>query len=93
MITAFIRIEGRPLGVIANNPMHLGGAIDAELFFVADNANGDDRDLRIPLCSIAPSGELPFITADELGSMTFDIGISTKDTSTPQIIIAGQDVA
>lgn len=30
MITAFIRIEGRPLGVIANNPRHLGGAIDAD---------------------------------------------------------------
>jgi acetyl/propionyl-CoA carboxylase alpha subunit/acetyl-CoA carboxylase carboxyltransferase component len=30
MITAFIRIEGRPLGVIANNPLHLGGAIDAD---------------------------------------------------------------
>ncbi|MDQ8727444.1 carboxyl transferase domain-containing protein [Bradyrhizobium sp. LHD-71] len=30
MITALIRIEGRPLGVIANNPMHLGGAIDAD---------------------------------------------------------------
>jgi acetyl-CoA carboxylase carboxyltransferase component len=29
MITAFMRIEGRPIGVIANNPMHLGGAIDA----------------------------------------------------------------
>jgi acetyl/propionyl-CoA carboxylase alpha subunit/acetyl-CoA carboxylase carboxyltransferase component len=29
MITAFIRIEGRPFGVIANNPKHLGGAIDA----------------------------------------------------------------
>ncbi len=29
IITAFIRIEGRPLGVIANNPEHLGGAIDA----------------------------------------------------------------
>jgi acetyl-CoA carboxylase carboxyltransferase component/biotin carboxyl carrier protein len=29
MITAFIRIEGRPLGLIANNPMVLGGAIDA----------------------------------------------------------------
>lgn len=29
IITAFIRIEGRPLGVIANNPQHLGGAIDA----------------------------------------------------------------
>ncbi len=29
VITALIRIEGRPVGVIANNPMHLGGAIDA----------------------------------------------------------------
>jgi len=30
MITAFIRIEGRPLGLIANNSHHLGGAIDAD---------------------------------------------------------------
>ena len=30
MITALARIEGRPLGVIANNPRHLGGAIDGE---------------------------------------------------------------
>ena len=30
MITAFIRVEGRPIGVIANNPNHLGGAIDAD---------------------------------------------------------------
>jgi len=30
MITALVRIEGRPLGLIANNPAHLGGAIDAE---------------------------------------------------------------
>ncbi len=30
MITAFIRIEGRPLGLIANNPKHLAGAIDPE---------------------------------------------------------------
>jgi len=28
VITAFIRIEGRPLGVVANNPAHLAGAID-----------------------------------------------------------------
>ncbi len=27
--TAFGRIEGRPVGLIANNPLHLGGAIDA----------------------------------------------------------------
>ena len=28
IVTAFIRIEGKPFGVIANNPKHLGGAID-----------------------------------------------------------------
>jgi len=30
MITALIRLGGRPMGLMANNPMHLGGAIDAD---------------------------------------------------------------
>jgi len=30
IITCFIRVEGRPMGVIANNPAHLSGAIDAD---------------------------------------------------------------
>lgn len=30
MVTAFIRIEGRPIGVIANNPTYLSGAIDSD---------------------------------------------------------------
>jgi len=30
MITALVRIEGRAMGLIANNPRHLGGAIDAQ---------------------------------------------------------------
>jgi acetyl-CoA carboxylase carboxyltransferase component len=30
IIMAFIRVEGRPVGVIANNPGHLAGAIDAD---------------------------------------------------------------
>ena len=30
MITGFLRVAGRPLGVIANDPRHLGGAIDSE---------------------------------------------------------------
>ena len=29
MVTALIRIEGRPFGLLANNPAYLGGAIDA----------------------------------------------------------------
>ncbi len=30
MVTALARIEGKPLGIVANNPSHLGGAIDAD---------------------------------------------------------------
>jgi acetyl-CoA carboxylase carboxyltransferase component len=30
MVTALIRVEGRPMGVVANNPVHLGGAIDSD---------------------------------------------------------------
>jgi acetyl-CoA carboxylase carboxyltransferase component len=41
MITAFVRLEGRPVGVIANNPLHLGGAIDG------DGADKAARFLRI----------------------------------------------
>jgi acetyl/propionyl-CoA carboxylase alpha subunit/acetyl-CoA carboxylase carboxyltransferase component len=36
MITALARIEGRPVGIVANDPTHLGGAIDAE---AADKAS------------------------------------------------------
>jgi acetyl-CoA carboxylase carboxyltransferase component len=42
MVTAFARIEGRPVGIIANDPRHLGGAIDA---------NGSDKAARfMQLC-------------------------------------------
>ncbi|TMJ25836.1 MAG: biotin/lipoyl-binding protein, partial [Alphaproteobacteria bacterium] len=30
MVTALVRIEGKPLGIVANNPMHLAGAIDSD---------------------------------------------------------------
>ena len=36
MITSLARIEGLPIGIIANDPAHLGGAIDAE---AADKAS------------------------------------------------------
>jgi acetyl/propionyl-CoA carboxylase alpha subunit/acetyl-CoA carboxylase carboxyltransferase component len=42
MVTALIRIEGRPIGLIANDPMHLSGAIDSD---------GSDKGARfITLC-------------------------------------------
>ncbi|MEY4996231.1 MAG: hypothetical protein RLZ67_956, partial [Actinomycetota bacterium] len=36
ILTALMHIEGRPIGVIANNPAHLGGAIDSD---AADKAS------------------------------------------------------
>ncbi|MEI8286232.1 MAG: carboxyl transferase domain-containing protein, partial [Actinomycetes bacterium] len=36
ILTTLMRIEGRPVGVLANNPAHLGGAIDAD---AADKAS------------------------------------------------------
>ncbi len=51
MVTALIRIEGRPLGLIANNSLHLGGAIDSD---------GADKGARfLQLCD---AFDLPVIT-------------------------------
>ena len=36
MVTALARVEGKPVGIVANDPMHLGGAIDGE---AADKAS------------------------------------------------------
>ena len=36
MFTGLARVEGKPVGIIANDPMHLGGAIDGE---AADKAS------------------------------------------------------
>ncbi|GAA3145806.1 carboxyl transferase domain-containing protein [Streptomyces rectiviolaceus] len=41
IITALVRVEGRPMGLLANNPGHLGGAIDRD---AADKA---ERFLRL----------------------------------------------
>ena len=51
MITALARLEGRPVGVLANNPRHLGGAIDTP---------GSDKAARfMQLCD---AFDLPLIT-------------------------------
>ncbi len=51
MITALVRIAGTPYGLIANNPAHLGGAIDAD---------GADKAARfMQLCQ---AHELPIIS-------------------------------
>ncbi len=51
MITSFIRIEGKAFGLIANNPGHLGGAIDATA--------GDKASRFMQLCD---SFDIPMIS-------------------------------
>lgn len=51
IITALVRIEGKPLGLIANNPHHLAGAIDSD---------GADKGARF--LQVCDAFDLPVIT-------------------------------
>lgn len=52
MVTAFIRIEGQPFAVLANNPAHLAGAIDAEGADKAAQFATLAESLRLPLLTL-----------------------------------------
>ena len=51
IVTSLVRIEGRPVGVIANNNMHLGGAVDSD---------GSDKLARF--AQICDSWNIPVLT-------------------------------
>src|SRR5205814_398606 len=50
MVTALVRIEGRPMGLIANNPAHLAGAIDS-----------DGADKAVRFMQLCDAFELPIL--------------------------------
>ncbi len=52
MVTALARIEGKPFGIVANNPTHLAGAIDSD---------GSDKAARfLQLCdALRPARPVP----------------------------------
>jgi len=58
MIAALIRVEGRPMGVIANNPKVLGGAIDS---------NGSDKAARF--LQICEAFDLPVLSLSDTPGM------------------------
>jgi acetyl/propionyl-CoA carboxylase alpha subunit/acetyl-CoA carboxylase carboxyltransferase component len=58
MITAFARIEGRPVGVIANNPKFLGGAIDSD---------GSDKAARF--MQICEAFDIPILSLSDTPGM------------------------
>ncbi len=68
MVTALARIEGRPVGVVANNPRHLGGAIDSD---------GSDKAARfMQLCD---AHGLPVITLCDTPGMM--VGPDVEETA------------
>jgi acetyl-CoA carboxylase carboxyltransferase component/biotin carboxyl carrier protein len=69
MLTVLARVDGRPLGVLANDPTHLGGAIDAD---------GADKAARfMQLCDVY---ELPLLfLCDTPGFM---VGPAAEQTAT-----------
>jgi acetyl-CoA carboxylase carboxyltransferase component len=68
MITALARVEGRPVGVIANNPAHLAGAIDSD---------GADKAARfMQLCD---AHDLPIVTLVDTPGMM--VGPDVEETA------------
>ncbi len=68
MVTVLARIEGRPVGVLANNPKHLGGAIDSD---------GSDKAARfMQLCD---AHGLPLITLCDTPGMM--VGPDIEETA------------
>ena len=51
VLTAFARIEGRPIGLLASNPSHLGGAID-----------GDAADKAVRFMELCSTHRLPLVS-------------------------------
>ncbi len=51
VLTAFARIEGRPVGLLASNPSHLGGAID-----------GDAADKAVRFMELCNAHRLPLVS-------------------------------
>jgi acetyl-CoA carboxylase carboxyltransferase component len=52
MFTGFIRVEGRPIGLIGNNPMYLAGAIDSDCADKASRFIQICENYKIPILSL-----------------------------------------
>ncbi len=84
IVTALIRIEGRPLGIVANNPAHLGGAIDSD---------GADKAARfMQLCD---AFDLPILSlVDTPGIMVGpDVEVTALVRHSSRLFLAGANLS
>ena len=68
------------------------GSVTGQFRFVADNAAGTNRNVVISSCSLAPSGDVPFVTDKDIAKFDAEIGVNEKDSNTPLITIFGNPV-
>ena len=72
LVTAFARIEGRTVGVIANQPRHLGGVLDAESSQKGARFVGKCNAFGIPLIVLVDTpGYMPGTRQERAGVIRF----------------------
>jgi acetyl-CoA carboxylase carboxyltransferase component len=72
MVTAFARIEGRTVGVIANQPRHLGGVLDADSSQKGARFVSKCNSFGIPLVVLVDTpGYLPGTRQEQAGVIRF----------------------
>jgi hypothetical protein len=67
-------------------------AVRGRLHFVSNNPIGSQEDILIPDATLAPNGELPLITADEVASVELTVGINKLDSNTAALYVNGRPV-
>jgi acetyl-CoA carboxylase carboxyltransferase component len=68
LVTALARIDGRPVGIVANQPRHLGGVIDAEASQKGARFVRTCNTFQIPLVVLVDTpGFLPGSTQESIG--------------------------
>jgi acetyl-CoA carboxylase carboxyltransferase component len=68
VVTAFARLDGRPVGIVANQPRHLGGVLDAEGSEKAARFVGLCNSFGVPLIAVVDTpGFMPGSRQEQAG--------------------------
>lgn len=83
----------QPLNVRTEVRAGTASSKKVRMLFKADNIEGTNKDVLIPLANLAPTGTLVFIGEAEASTMEFTLGIQLLDSSTPPVVVLGPSSA
>lgn len=90
IITAFARVDGRPVGIIANQPMHLSGCLDVDSSEKAARFAQICNSYDLPIvCVVDIPGYLPGIEQERMGIIHRGAKFlySIVDASVPKVTV------